>query len=872
MSLKSYVDASYPQDRRQLEDVYRIINEVIPIFAYAATKGTLGFGNTHGTDSNDDLVEKTEHASELATNKKVSKAEAGKKKHSERAVRDEQLTWPYRIRAGADLATMTVEQFSPSTHGMILHMLEIFQPQRPSSALISQRLKPVQLKLAAEHKQAKGRLIEIANTCRVQLINSIAAVAENSSLLTVSRSYGDDDPMTLTWYVELAARSRALTGDIRESEALNTCKLRILEAAKRALNRLSANTTQDVHFLNLNGLKEPQPYEISHPFWRLRVGHLMSAVEGLLKSASPDGQPTAELEQMESILNVDFRSQFRTNLRPDLVEQILHQHLAYFADKDPRFDPAQLVFSFEGLLRHDRRALPPATVDHVFKVLSDYQEREPCWRPTQPILGTERGLSLFPLSVEIANSVLRSCEVLNQDEIAPRHFSHFEPQMRRYVSWLIGQVERFSVSTQDGRKDVAGWHSDYVPERGTIHLWQTSQILLFLAHYASLLQRKIAVDGIAEANISIKPAAMIKRIQDYWKQEPLNKPKEYAVLTQIYNDYIHSRKVTCQRDPNCSFLLYGPPGTGKTTVAEQMAVELEWPLITITVSDFLADGAAAMEARAKMIFLVLCEQDDVVILFDEIDQFLLDRNSYWYERQEDVFKFMTPGMLTKLQELRDAAQSIFIAATNYYERIDGAIKRRGRFDARFLLSLPDKERRLAYINAFKADRETEKRNQASVKATVATATAQAAIKPEDEIAKATALYGWSDLKKLVSQMDIDLDQDDASFAGELIKAGRECRPSVEIRNYQRRFVGPGTEGVERPLEEFCSLIYLCAEVGVELQPRDMGFLQLIVRLLEYDEVKSQSMADLVKRYIKENIRAKNSLSLNQKKKSRGKSK
>ncbi len=39
-----------------------------------------------------------------------------------------------------------------------------------------------------------------------------------------------------------------------------------------------------------------------------------------------------------------------------------------------------------------------------------------------------------------------------------------------------------------------------------------------------------------------------------------------------------------------------------------------------------------------------------VILFDEIDRLILDRDSKAYSEQSDVFQFMTPSMLIKIQE------------------------------------------------------------------------------------------------------------------------------------------------------------------------------------------------------------------------------
>ena len=57
---------------------------------------------------------------------------------------------------------------------------------------------------------------------------------------------------------------------------------------------------------------------------------------------------------------------------------------------------------------------------------------------------------------------------------------------------------------------------------------------------------------------------------------------------------------------------------------------------------------------------MLGAQSACVILFDEIDSFLLDRDSEHYRRQDTLFQFLTPGMLTKINDLRKAARSIFI--------------------------------------------------------------------------------------------------------------------------------------------------------------------------------------------------------------------
>lgn len=142
-----------------------------------------------------------------------------------------------------------------------------------------------------------------------------------------------------------------------------------------------------------------------------------------------------------------------------------------------------------------------------------------------------------------------------------------------------------------------------------------------------------------------------------------------------------------------SALIYGPPGTGKTTLARELANALDWDLLTLTPSNFIAGGESEVESRAKDLFVMLEQQERVVILFDEIDQLILDRDSPLYLKQGDMFQFMTPSILTKLKNLRECERSIFLIATNYEERIDRAVKRVGRIDCQLMLPPPDKQQR-----------------------------------------------------------------------------------------------------------------------------------------------------------------------------------
>src|SRR5207244_9601882 len=135
-------------------------------------------------------------------------------------------------------------------------------------------------------------------------------------------------------------------------------------------------------------------------------------------------------------------------------------------------------------------------------------------------------------------------------------------------------------------------------------------------------------------------------------------------------------------------------------IARELSRRLGYRLLTVTPSDFITSGGEAVEARTKAIFTALQQQTDLVVLFDEIDHLLLDRNSDLYREQGDLFKLLTPGMLTKLNRLADRRRLVLVIATNYHERIDRAIKRPGRIDAKYLVlpqDLAQRERHLSTV-------------------------------------------------------------------------------------------------------------------------------------------------------------------------------
>ncbi|KIW00918.1 uncharacterized protein PV09_07661 [Verruconis gallopava] len=112
-------------------------------------------------------------------------------------------------------------------------------------------------------------------------------------------------------------------------------------------------------------------------------------------------------------------------------------------------------------------------------------------------------------------------------------------------------------------------------------------------------------------------------------------------------------------------LLSGPPGTGKTLTAEAVADRTRRPLYYLQAED-LGINAALLGANIKKVFEMATEWD-AVILLDEADVFMAERNPNDIARNELVSIF--------LRELEYFRGIIFLT-TNLYETIDTAFRSR----------------------------------------------------------------------------------------------------------------------------------------------------------------------------------------------------
>ena len=147
--------------------------------------------------------------------------------------------------------------------------------------------------------------------------------------------------------------------------------------------------------------------------------------------------------------------------------------------------------------------------------------------------------------------------------------------------------------------------------------------------------------------------------------------------------------------PKLSILIYGPPGTGKTTFAKALARYLNQFMITmITQSYFTA-------TRPPGLYL-----NNGVVVLDDIDTIANNRDDDSTNSNKEIIakllKFLDNPPLARIkgEDGEFHKVQIIVATTNYYDKLDKAVKRFGRFDLQFEMPDFNKDEAIEFCNLY----------------------------------------------------------------------------------------------------------------------------------------------------------------------------
>ncbi len=146
-------------------------------------------------------------------------------------------------------------------------------------------------------------------------------------------------------------------------------------------------------------------------------------------------------------------------------------------------------------------------------------------------------------------------------------------------------------------------------------------------------------------------------------------------------------------EPHSGILLYGPPGCGKTLLAKVLASESEANMFSINGPEIMNKYYGETEAKLRDIFKEAKDNSPSIIFIDEIDAIAPKRE----EAYGDVEKRVVAQLLALMDGLNERGNVIVLGATNRPDSVDPALRRPGRFDREFEISVPNEDGRLEIL-------------------------------------------------------------------------------------------------------------------------------------------------------------------------------
>jgi chaperone BCS1 len=147
----------------------------------------------------------------------------------------------------------------------------------------------------------------------------------------------------------------------------------------------------------------------------------------------------------------------------------------------------------------------------------------------------------------------------------------------------------------------------------------------------------------------------------------------FANSKEVYDQYGIRYKRT--------YLFYGPPGTGKSSLSLGISNYTKRDILSINMSKDITDS--------NIISLISNRPPKSIVLFEDIDCLLDDINRSEESKDKEV-KISLSCILNILDGIYTPNDVIFIITTNNLDKIDDAIKRKGRTDVLLEVKKPNK--------------------------------------------------------------------------------------------------------------------------------------------------------------------------------------
>ena len=216
-------------------------------------------------------------------------------------------------------------------------------------------------------------------------------------------------------------------------------------------------------------------------------------------------------------------------------------------------------------------------------------------------------------------------------------------------------------------KSLRGWSSPHLTMDIGVQGWSTAQTITCTSRLRRVVTELMHDDVLSEFG-GRKNMGPLNASWERLLNSDIGISSSSSARTRTLKDVLEERVLEpfSQADEPAigaaySAILFGPPGTAKTTICEALSEKMGWDFLVIDTATFLADGLSNVAARIRYVFDRLLFLRKCVILFDEIEEFCLDRETPGLGMES---RMLTTAMLTAINDLRRRKQSIFFLATN----------------------------------------------------------------------------------------------------------------------------------------------------------------------------------------------------------------
>jgi hypothetical protein len=343
-----------------------------------------------------------------------------------------------------------------------------------------------------------------------------------------------------------------------------------------------------------------------------------------------------------------------------------------------------------------------------FKALFDQQTPAGTWHQGRPLFHYREAGNAYCYVYETFSVLLKTVlERQNEGEFLRATLRPFLPKLM--TLWRYAMTTPIPLlqpgPTMEGTR--LGWSSGHRIDHVYAESWATASVFSYAQSLRRLLGvwtrevagrelRQVVVSGpetkglteIADRGETWPPMSTTEKVAEQLLSLFVRPAMRMVEEPQLEPDYKPIRKSQAR-----SAIFFGPPGTSKTNLAAAVSRAIGWHYVELHASHFVAEGLPVVQRTADEIFQRLMQLDHTVILFDEIDELVRERDV-----EPDAFgRFLTTSMLPKLAELWKQRKVIYFIATNHIEYFDRAVTRAQRFDALIFVTPPSFNKKVQEI-------------------------------------------------------------------------------------------------------------------------------------------------------------------------------